>query len=261
MRLLLLLALAACGRRDSEPAPPPPTDPGPVVTTDGVDAWPPTGPGCTELVRCCDATSSDAQLFCRMSAASESSCDRVLASVRTYLGERGAAMPAACTPADQPWVEIAWPDADGWQKAAPEDHGPEQGVLVEYSLGQEVVATVYIYRGGVADIRREQAILSSEVTRALDGMRRAIEAGRYQAVRAVAPVAMARLGSSATAPPAATQQVMLTENGAEHASETWVTTHRGFFFKVRVSFFTPRNEALDASVRTLLDRLGQATHE
>ncbi len=69
------------------------------ITSDGRNVWPPTGPGCDVLVRCCEAaqaTESSVALFCQISAAAGRSCAEQLESVRTYIRERGTALPAAC---------------------------------------------------------------------------------------------------------------------------------------------------------------------
>ena len=85
------------------PAPGPGLDlPGVDVQVDGQSVWPPEGPGCAELVSCCQAAAavhSPAQLTCQlMVAADPGNCPAALASFRQYLTEAGVAQPAACAP-------------------------------------------------------------------------------------------------------------------------------------------------------------------
>jgi len=70
------------------------------VTTDGHSVWPPHGPGCDQLVACCQAAASaasDVSLFCQMSVATQPvNCATAMQSVRSYLGERGMPTPPQC---------------------------------------------------------------------------------------------------------------------------------------------------------------------
>ncbi len=63
-------------------------------------AWPPHGPGCEQLVLCCEQATpqdNDAARFCQRSVASNpGDCPRVLSAVRTYVIERGHTVPPLC---------------------------------------------------------------------------------------------------------------------------------------------------------------------
>lgn len=279
LALVVTLSGLGCGQEASPPPPTPPGLPSPSpppgsplgntqVQVDGRNVWPPTGPGCAELAACCAAAgSSDVGMFCQMSVATlPLNCVAALGSVRTYLGERGMAVPPACqvgagAQVGPGWVELTLPQVAGWQRAPGEDHGPEQGFIVEYNIHGQIAATVYVYRGGVANIQRQPAVLGAQVQTALAGMQQAQQMGRYDAVRELGPVSSTTIGSTPDAPVAAHQRVMITREGTERLSETYVTTHRGFFFKLRISLFVDQSAATDASLRALLDQLGAAIHE
>lgn len=70
------------------------------VTTDGQNVWPPTGAGCERYVQCCNAATAlapDVALFCQMAVATPPvDCSAAHTRMRTYLGERGLAVPQAC---------------------------------------------------------------------------------------------------------------------------------------------------------------------
>jgi hypothetical protein len=127
MRALALTCLVALGcSKEEEPRSPPPPDPPPrevpsppeprapeddVVIApgelDGVDVqvggtsvWPPEGPGCQQLIRCCDAIRQlpAMELTCRLSVAADRSCGDALTTVRNVLTESGHEPPASCAP-------------------------------------------------------------------------------------------------------------------------------------------------------------------
>jgi hypothetical protein len=110
MRLLFLsmmfLGLAPACR---DPAPPTPAPSAPSaspirtqVQFGGRTVWPPQGPGCDRLVRCCDAAASSAgfiRLACQLSVAKRPlDCGKSLTTVTNILKEKGLALPAPCSP-------------------------------------------------------------------------------------------------------------------------------------------------------------------
>jgi hypothetical protein len=128
MRALLLAGLFAlgCSKKEEEPPRPPPPDQRPYevpspdpprlpdedvviapgdldgidVQVDGMSTWPPEGPGCQQLIRCCDAIRHlpAMELSCRLSIAADRSCADALTTVRNILTESGHEAPASCTP-------------------------------------------------------------------------------------------------------------------------------------------------------------------
>jgi hypothetical protein len=75
---------------------------GTEVLVDGKPVWPPKGPGCAELVACCNGFSGDQiadkamGLVCQLSVTKEADCPRALATVRAVVREKGATLPASC---------------------------------------------------------------------------------------------------------------------------------------------------------------------
>ena len=72
---------------------------GSQVLTDGKAVWPPKGPGCDGLVKCCDAASkrsSAVGLACQLSVAADPDCAKALESVRKMIPEMGQALPPEC---------------------------------------------------------------------------------------------------------------------------------------------------------------------
>jgi len=212
-------------------------------------------------------------LFCQMSVATPPvDCAAALGNVRDYLRERSLSVPPVCEGGPSappppgalpgpPWVELALPQVAGWQRGEAQDEGPERGFIVEYDFGGRIAATVYVYRAGVPAIRRDPALLMAQVQGALSGMRQAQQAGRYDAVRELGPASMSAIGSAPNAHPAAYQRVMITREGTELPSETYVTTHRGFFFKLRISLFAEPSATTDRALSALLNQLAQSIHE
>jgi hypothetical protein len=76
---------------------------GSEVSVDGRPVWPPQGPGCAELVACCNGFRGDQVadkamgLACQLSVTKEADCPRALGTVRAIVREKGATPPAACT--------------------------------------------------------------------------------------------------------------------------------------------------------------------
>jgi hypothetical protein len=72
------------------------------VVVDGKPVWPPKGPGCAELVACCNGFSGDdvvvkaMQLACQLSVTKEPNCPRALTTIRTIVSEKGEALPSSC---------------------------------------------------------------------------------------------------------------------------------------------------------------------
>jgi len=71
-----------------------------VVTSGGKEVWPPKGPVCEDLVRCCEAAGkkdSSAMLMCQLMVATPPvDCVKGLKDVRQYLGERNVQAPKEC---------------------------------------------------------------------------------------------------------------------------------------------------------------------
>jgi hypothetical protein len=138
--LIVLVSLAACGSAAKAPAPASPAPPaktaapagtstsqrlvseieawdktvvvreatpghglgGTEMLVEGTPIWPPQGPGCAELVACCEAFVGDdvapraMQLACQLSVAKGPDCPRALDTVQTIVHENGEALPASC---------------------------------------------------------------------------------------------------------------------------------------------------------------------
>lgn len=163
--------------------------------------------------------------------------------------------------ASPPWVELTLPAVPGWEIALPQDHGPGQGFIVDYMhRGTGVSVSIFVYNRGLGTIARDTAALTAEVREATNGVRQAVEVGRYQAMREV-QTAITRLGSAPTAPVAAMQTLVITAEGAERPSSIYVTTHRGFFFKIRSTYTNGASPAADLALGELLARLGEHVRE
>jgi hypothetical protein len=69
------------------------------MTVDGRNVWPPAGPGCPELVRCCTALAGldeSLALACLLAAGRDPDCPTALRTSEAIAGESGVALPAAC---------------------------------------------------------------------------------------------------------------------------------------------------------------------
>ncbi len=69
------------------------------MTVDGRNVWPPQGPGCPELVRCCTALAGldeSLALACLLAAGRDPDCPTALRTSVAIAGESGVALPAAC---------------------------------------------------------------------------------------------------------------------------------------------------------------------
>jgi hypothetical protein len=70
-----------------------------IVTVDGQSVWPPQGPGCPELVRCCnDLVGLDESLAvaCQLAVGRDPDCSTALRTSVAIAGESGVAPPATC---------------------------------------------------------------------------------------------------------------------------------------------------------------------
>jgi hypothetical protein len=149
---------------------------------------------------------------------------------------------------------------EGWHREPGEDNGPDQGFITEYyAAANQMTASVFVYRGGVPNISRDAAVLRGEVERTFTGMQRAVEAGAYQDVRAAGDVELTTFGENG--PPAAHQRVVIETTEGTRLSETLVTTHRGFFFKVRVTINVEPTPELTHQLNALYVALGRAVVE
>ena len=69
------------------------------MTVDGRNVWPPAGPGCPELVRCCTALAGldeSLALACLLATGRDPDCATALRTSVAVAGESGVAPPAAC---------------------------------------------------------------------------------------------------------------------------------------------------------------------
>ena len=70
------------------------------VLVDGKETWPPKGPGCDKLIKCCDtvgAKHSDVKLFCQLAVADKNGdCVKAQSKVRDYLKDRKIDPPKEC---------------------------------------------------------------------------------------------------------------------------------------------------------------------
>jgi hypothetical protein len=70
-----------------------------ALTVDGRDVWPPEGPGCPELVRCCtDLVTADESLAlaCLLAVGRDPDCPTALRTSVAIAGEAKVPPPAAC---------------------------------------------------------------------------------------------------------------------------------------------------------------------
>jgi hypothetical protein len=159
------------------------------------------------------------------------------------------------------WVALQLPQVPGWTLSPPEDTGPATGYVAEYNSSQPPIAlTVYVYNNNEGVIRRDPAVLQQEVRESVNAVYSAVQAGRYQAVREL-DGSVVRLGRSPTAPMAFMQRLVITAEGTERPSAIYITTHRGFYFKIRVTAFTGTHAEMDAAIAGLLDQLAAAIVE
>jgi hypothetical protein len=239
---------------------------GTQVTVDGQPTWPPQGPGCDQFVRCCQqaqAVASDTALLCQMEVALPPvNCSTALASVVNHLTERGQAVPPMCQ-AGPPraagsarWTDYVLPRVAGWQSDAPEDHGPAQGLVQVYRQAQsQVVADVFVYNNAQAGVRRDPALLQQQLQEVSRGLELAVQRGVYTSFREVSPAEPWRLGTA----DGYRSTCAVTRDGAELRSESYVTTHRSFFVKVRVTYQRRADAAATLAVATLVNAVGSAT--
>ena len=69
------------------------------LTVDGRNLWPPEGPGCPELVRCCTelaALDESLALACQLAVGRDPDCPTALHTSVAIAGESNVAPPAAC---------------------------------------------------------------------------------------------------------------------------------------------------------------------
>jgi len=70
-----------------------------ALTVDGRSVWPPEGPGCLELVRCCTALvglDESLALACLLAVGRDPDCPTALRTSVAVAGESGVALPADC---------------------------------------------------------------------------------------------------------------------------------------------------------------------
>jgi hypothetical protein len=69
------------------------------LTVDGRNVWPPEGPGCPELVKCCTdlvARDDSLALACLLAVGRDPDCSTALRTSEAIAGESGVPLPAAC---------------------------------------------------------------------------------------------------------------------------------------------------------------------
>lgn len=239
---------------------------GSQVTVDGLPSWPPQGPGCDQLVRCCQqaqAIASETGLLCQLAIATPTvDCPGALSSVVGHLTQRGLSVPPACqagTPraaGSAPWTDYFFPRVAGWQSDPPVDHGPAQGLIQSFRQPRtEVTADVYVYNNGQAGVRREPAQLLQQLQEVSRGLQMAVQRGIYTSFREVSPPEPWRLGTA----DGYRSVCAITRDGQERRSESYVTTHRAYFVKVRVTYQRRADPAATLSVAALLGAVGSAT--
>jgi hypothetical protein len=70
-----------------------------ALTVDGQNVWPPQGPGCPELVRCCNelvTLDESLALACMLAVGRDPDCSTALRTSVAIAGESGVSPPAAC---------------------------------------------------------------------------------------------------------------------------------------------------------------------
>ncbi|MGE3636517.1 MAG: hypothetical protein AB7P00_41820 [Sandaracinaceae bacterium] len=172
--------------------------------------------------------------------------------------------PPPATPPEEglpgpPWVDLHLPRLADWQIDPPEDEGPGNGYFVDYMhppTGTSV--SVFVYNRGLPSITRNAASVLSEAQEAVSGVRRAVEVGRYQAMReldtTILPLGPAQAVTART-------RMMITDGGEERASAVYVTTHRGYFLKIRVTFLRGETPEAQRAFEGLLNAIGGVISE
>lgn len=159
-----------------------------------------------------------------------------------------------------PWLALTVPRVPGWQPMTPEDHGPSNGYIFGYDHPSGITVTIFVYNRGLGLIQRQLPALQSELGEAVSGVYQAQRAGRYQSARELDRGA-GTLSPEPGSPLTAWARLMIAQDGPERMSTIYVTTHRGYFFKVRVSLrrdATPETEGL---VGGLLSALSAVVRE
>ncbi len=158
--------------------------------------------------------------------------------------------------ATAPWTDFRAPLVPGWVAIPRGDSGPALGLQVAYHAPDVgVVASFYIYDHDEKDVRRDDAILLRELARVATGLATAISAGIWDATREVSAPMDAAFGGARWF----RQRFAVTKEGRESFSEAWVTTHKGFYVKVRATYGGGLTEAAVTRVGVLIEAIGAAT--
>lgn len=159
-----------------------------------------------------------------------------------------------------PWLMLDVPSVAGWQPIEAQDHGPDRGYAYGYRHPTGITVSIFVYNRGLGYIRRDQGVLQSELQESISGVHQARQLGRYQSAREVER-GFVSLGNVPNAPLAALGRLMVAQNSPERPSSIYITTHRGFFYKLRVSYNSdplPQSEQL---IQSLLAVLAATIHE
>lgn len=158
-------------------------------------------------------------------------------------------------PPAAPWTNYVLPDAPGWARETPEDRGPADGVSVRYrSLRGTAYADLFVYRGPEG-LSREREALDREVERACDGVRQAVSVGAYERAAFYWSTRHMPFGGAEYS----WVRFTVTQRGVTRASEVYVTTHRAFFVKLRVTYNDENPPSDDTrDVHALVTAVGEA---
>jgi hypothetical protein len=158
------------------------------------------------------------------------------------------------------WLMLNVPDVPGWQRGESQDHGPDQGFVFGYDHPAGIVATVFVYNRGLGVIQRQLPVLESEVQEAVNGVLQMVQLGRYQSARELdrGTITLSNVPGS---PLAVRARLMIAQDSPERLSSIYITTHRGFFFKIRISLHREPSPEIDQIVSAFLATLASSIQE
>jgi len=129
-----------------------------------------------------------------------------------------------------------------------------------YRHSTGITVSIFVYNRGLGHIRREGSVLQAELQESIAGVFRAQQAGQYQSVREL-DRGMVTLGNAPNGPLAARARLMVAQNAPERLSTTYITTHRGFFYKIRISYRADPVPQSEQIIQSLLTTLAATLHE
>jgi hypothetical protein len=158
------------------------------------------------------------------------------------------------------WLTLTVPDVPGWTRGSSQDHGPERGYIFGYDHPLGITATIFVYNRGLGVIQRQLPLLQAELQEALNGVNQAVQVGHYQSAREL-DRGLATLGTAPVSPLTVRARLMIAQNSPERISSIYITTHRGYFFKIRLSFNQESSPQSDQIIDAFLATLATVIRE